>query len=159
MKGPKTNRAKTRFPIGPKTYGPTWENPNLITDLREAASHIGIFDARTRVAILDDEGTHVARASHHHRFSSSPEIQTSDLPTKPELQSSANLHRKHLWASNTGENRSPWRDHRSPQTPKENIACNITLFTGKLHFPPTRTQTTEPRLKRRNKMKLKKTKP
>ncbi|KAF3514345.1 hypothetical protein F2Q69_00007968 [Brassica cretica] len=103
------------------------------------------FDARTRVAILDNEGARVTRASHLHHISSSPEIQPSDLSTKKELHSSTKPHRKHLWASKTGENRSPWRDllyHRSLHPPKKNIACNITVSTRELHSPPTRAQTT-----------------
>ena len=35
--------------------------------------------------------------------------------------------------------------------PRESIACIITLSAGEVHSPPTRTQATEPRLKRRNK--------
>ncbi|WZZ64355.1 hypothetical protein YC2023_075725 [Brassica napus] len=35
--------------------------------------------------------------------------------------------------------------------PGESIACIITLSAGEVHSPPTRTQATEPRLKRRKK--------
>ncbi|WZZ29185.1 hypothetical protein YC2023_012586 [Brassica napus] len=42
----------------------------------------------TRVAILDDEGARVTRASPLRHLSTSPEIHPSDLTTKPELRSS-----------------------------------------------------------------------
>ncbi|KAF2567148.1 hypothetical protein F2Q68_00025899 [Brassica cretica] len=43
--------------------------------------------------------------------------------------------------------------------PEESIACIITLSAGEVHSPPTRTQATEPRLKRRNKNKRDKLNP
>ncbi|KAF3487512.1 hypothetical protein F2Q69_00056316 [Brassica cretica] len=49
------------------------------------------FDARTRVAILDDEGARVTRASHLHHISFSPEIQPSDLSTKRSSAAPPNL--------------------------------------------------------------------
>ncbi|KAH0929631.1 LOW QUALITY PROTEIN: hypothetical protein HID58_015358, partial [Brassica napus] len=131
-----------------------------ITKLASAASHIGLFVAWTRVAILAVEGTRVARSSRHHRFSSSPEIQPSDRPTNPELNSSVNLHLNHLWGSNIGE-----IDRRGSSTtihrkhPRESIACIITLSAGALHSPPTSTQSTEPKIKRKKKNKREKLNP
>ncbi|KAH0859716.1 LOW QUALITY PROTEIN: hypothetical protein HID58_087977, partial [Brassica napus] len=80
-----------------------------------AASQINLSAAWTRVAILAVEGTCVARTSCHHRFSFSPEIETSDLPTTPELKSSVNLLLNHLWVSkNRRESIAEARSHPTP---------------------------------------------
>ncbi|KAF3541294.1 hypothetical protein F2Q69_00023685 [Brassica cretica] len=81
-----------------------------------AASQVCLFAAWTHVAIIAVKGTHVARSSRPHSFSSAPEIPPSDHPNQTGTPSfRQTFTSNHLWDSrNWRESIAVARSHPPP---------------------------------------------